>query len=380
MKRNARHSDFAAAAADTPKRRNYVHKHTIYRNQMAKAVHHNFHITLSPNGDLKALPSKVLTWLRSTAVKRAYCVTERGGKWHIHMVVTLEDGKRTDNVTRSVRTLCPEEWEKPAVHTEALITCSPEGIAGGYLGKTETVKTLYNRGFSDADLEAGRREHEEGKQRARLTTYARTLTKLDDHKYQHMKIVAAEDIYMTEGYHPSSADVDMALIRAGFCFDMTFATGKESLRESIKKSYHMKMHNAGLEGAPAVYSRDEYYVAEHAPDAYNEASADDAAATPLPDLETPPVVGGAGVQSTHTSAEYDGIPWNEDEGITTEEVYMREMYARYLEENAYVHNNTTEEYEIEATPVPQDEGVYYKIPTSEARSEYHLPLSLTWDE
>lgn len=219
----------------------------------ARSSHRSFHATLSPEWDQKVLPARVDAWLRSSRVARAYAVAEKATKWHVHIVLVLPGKMRTDNVSRTIKSMlrAGEEggrvWESASVHVDALVTASPEGIAAGYLGKDAKRKVLINKGFSDADMVLGKEEYEEGKIRRAMLTYKKSLTHLLPNMYTRMKAIASQ--YLQRQYNTTYVSEDATaelLIKMGFCFDDSIPSRvMAKMREVMWEDFKKKTKRAG---------------------------------------------------------------------------------------------------------------------------------------
>lgn len=204
----------------------------------------DYHVTLSPRGDLAELPEKVRDFLTGGVVSRCYAVAEHASKWHVHIVIVLTSRTRQDSVRRTFLSMCKgDEWGAAAIVVKPIKSCSPEGIAGGYLNKSSDTRLLLNRGFEQDDLKRGAAEYEGGKARERVRNYLDKLVPVSREKY-----IPALAAALHEAGTEDSAVATAWLVANGFAFSSSVAARDFGAVLSLQRSHY---EFAGGEGEPS---------------------------------------------------------------------------------------------------------------------------------
>lgn len=197
----------------------------------ARMRYRAFLVTLSPKGDLKEIPEGIVEYFADPGWEKVLAVAEKADKWHIHIVAKHRREMRKDNVRAALVNKLPDygkegPWEvgRVALDVQACVTCSENGIAAGYMAKTEDYKILLHRGFSEEDYTEGAAEYERGRTTSIVTIARKTLKACAWEVYQSLYWItegALERKWILKGKvgpKPGPKEIHEVMIDAGHCF------------------------------------------------------------------------------------------------------------------------------------------------------------------
>lgn len=230
-----------------------------------------FHLTLSPKGDLEEIPPEIAVWLVSGGWEKVLAVAELADKWHIHIALRHKRAMRLDNVRTLFKQKIPDynvkgtPWEhgRVALNLEACVTCDINGIAGGYLTKTEDVKVLMQFGFTEEDLSEGAKEYERGKKSQAVASARKTLKACTKEVYESLLYITLGgelrkwELNGKKGPKPCEIEAHETMIDSGYCFlpHIKEEYCRERARTYVKDVYGKRiLTNAGHEKKPAPTS------------------------------------------------------------------------------------------------------------------------------
>lgn len=185
-------------------------------------------LTWSPEEDVEELPEFFEEWFKDDSVTRVVAIKERhiGGKWHIHAGLEYYKAYNSDYTKWFTNVAEQAGFKNPALEFKAHRNLL--GLVGGYCTKSVDKDILFQKGFTDEQLEFGRNTYEKGLRKQRVKR------QLDDwHIIQPDKIDAAIGIQMAE-LDTNDRDTAIAgLVADGWCF----ARSVKNTAEMYKQLY-----------------------------------------------------------------------------------------------------------------------------------------------
>lgn len=138
--------------------------------------------TWSPEEDVEVIPEEIAKFLSNDIVTKAFAVIEKDDdhKGHLHFGFRLRREYDSDY----------KWWEKPfeakGFKTPALLIRATKnlcGLVGGYCSKAEGTKVVFRRGYTDEELDYGRREYEVGVKRKGIIKFAEDFRAIHPAKF-----------------------------------------------------------------------------------------------------------------------------------------------------------------------------------------------------
>jgi len=167
-------------------------------------------LTWSPKENVETLPEVLRNVFESPYITRCYAIAEFSEKWHIHAGFSTYRCYNSDYFWWKPICDADEKLQPPAL--EIRYHNNIYGLVGGYCAKTENVKILFRKGFTDEQLDAGRDIHIRGLRKQRIR---KTLDKY--HIITPDKFEVAVGTQMAE-LECSQSEAILALARDGFAF------------------------------------------------------------------------------------------------------------------------------------------------------------------
>lgn len=221
-----------------------------------------FLVTLSPRGDLDKLPEELIKYFSDPGWEKVMAVAEKADKWHIHIVCKHAREMRSDNLRRAIAGNIPEygkegtAWDTPrhALDIAPCVTANENGIAAGYMAKTDDFKLLMRKGFTEEDMAEGVEEYERGKRAAIASVARKALKACTKEVYESLYWIMAGGLYrkaQLEGKRSvTREEIHFAMVDAGYCFIPHIKEGKnkEAVQQYVANKYGKRiLENAGLE-------------------------------------------------------------------------------------------------------------------------------------
>lgn len=178
-------------------------------------------LTWSPEDEVTELPDFLEEWFKDHSVIRVVAIRERHtaickckcpvGKWHIHAGLEYYRAYNSDYTDWFTDVAKEAGMAKPALEFTAHRNLL--GLVGGYCTKSDDREVLFQKGFSEEQLEWGRNEYAKGLRKERVK---RRLAEI--HIIQPDKIDAAIGIQMAELGTDNRDEAIVGLVADGWAF------------------------------------------------------------------------------------------------------------------------------------------------------------------
>jgi len=186
-----------------------------------------WHVTWSPEEDVKELPEYIFNFLRSDAVRQCYAIAERhdtNSKWHIHVGLRYYRSYKSDY-----------KWWKPELERNGFKEPALEfkyhdnllGLVGGYCSKDKDRIVLYNKGFSDEELSEGANIYKRGITKQQIRGFLDKFTVINREKID----VASGAMQSKLGVGKEESLIELA--EHGFAFATSSGKGFDTIYKEM---------------------------------------------------------------------------------------------------------------------------------------------------
>jgi len=197
--------------------------------------------TWSPQDEVKEIPSEIAAFLACPHVTKAFAVIEadEDHKGHLHFGFRLRKAYDSDyNWWGPLFKEKNEVFQKPALLIKATKTL--HGLIGGYCSKAEGTRVVFRRGFTDEEMDFGRREYQNGLDRQAIRQFSERFQCVHPARYDVVLGATRQQFGLTS----DEAAVER-MCRIGFAFSNANKADTSKVYQTLFKEWMDLSHVPG---------------------------------------------------------------------------------------------------------------------------------------